>query len=523
VAARRVADEIELPLMGGESSGQPVRSVSVVFCGEAVPSSLLWRTSGAAALAPRARFTHLEASGSNAPSQSTHCVLRTDLPLPFPEPAWELARTMTRADQKPHPKSKREVAGRERPEWGFAPRLSVSTARPPRVYPLDEQSVFHARCMGALVGTRARFRLIDLFAGAGGMTLGFTKAFGHAFQPVWANDFSRDACRTYAANFGGHCHEGNIVDLLEDPEVTIPRADVVIGGPPCQGFSLLNKNREGDSRKELWRPYLEVVRRSRASVFVMENVPQLLGSEEHAAILSEAKALGFQLAWTKLLAADYGVPQRRTRAFIIGCRFADPSESVFPPRPSHYEAEGSRDALRLGAPKGASDARPWRTVRDAIADLGRPVGTEVRDESGPHDLHFGRKPTAQSLERYKAIPEEGMNRFDLQQRRPDITPGCWIRKTSGGTDLFGRLWWDRPAFTLRTEFFKPEKGRYLHPRQHRPITHREAARLQTFPDTFEFKGTKIEIARQIGNAVPPLLASRIADSVYALLLARKKT
>jgi DNA (cytosine-5)-methyltransferase 1 len=113
-----------------------------------------------------------------------------------------------------------------------------------------------------------------------------------------------------------------------------------------------------------------------------------------------------------------------------------------------------------------------------------------------------------------------MNRFDLQKRALHLTPPCWIRKTSGGTDLFGRLWWDRPACTMRTEFFKPEKGRYLHPSQHRPITHREAARFQSFPDDFKFCGTKIDIARQIGNAVPPLLAARLADCVAELLKRR---
>jgi DNA (cytosine-5)-methyltransferase 1 len=105
----------------------------------------------------------------------------------------------------------------------------------------------------------------------------------------------------------------------------------------------------------------------------------------------------------------------------------------------------------------------------------------------------------------------------LQKRAPELTPKCWIRKKSGGTDLFGRLWWDKPAVTMRTEFYKPEKGRYLHPEQNRPITHREAARFQSFPDTFIFSGSKIEIAKQIGNAVPPLLAARIADIVYVLL------
>ena len=122
-----------------------------------------------------------------------------------------------------------------------------------------------------------------------------------------------------------------------------------------------------------------------------------------------------------------------------------------------------------------------------------------------------------SMMRYRAIPKEGMNRIDLQKAAPEITPDCWINKKSGGTDLFGRLWWDRPAVTMRTEFFKPEKGRYLHPEQHRPITHREAARFQSFPDDFIFSGSKIEIAKQIGNAVPPLLAARIADAVRLML------
>jgi DNA (cytosine-5)-methyltransferase 1 len=117
----------------------------------------------------------------------------------------------------------------------------------------------------------------------------------------------------------------------------------------------------------------------------------------------------------------------------------------------------------------------------------------------------------------------GGNRFDLQKNAPHITPGCWIRKTSGGTDLFGRLWWDRPSVTIRTEFYKPEKGRYLHPEQHRPITHREAARIQTFPDDFLFSGTKIQIAKQIGNAVPPILAYHLAYEVALSLRGQRST
>jgi DNA (cytosine-5)-methyltransferase 1 len=168
-----------------------------------------------------------------------------------------------------------------------------------------------------------------------------------------------------------------------------------------------------------------------------------------------------------------------------------------------------------------SKSKPWITVRDAISDLPPPKGVEIRDaEHPPLDLHFGRTPTATSMARYKAIPKEGMNRFDLQRKAPHLTPDCWINKPSGSTDIFGRLWWDRPAVTMRTEFFKPEKGRYLHPQQHRPITHREAARFQSFPDDFAFCGTKIEIAKQIGNAVPPLLAAAVANCVFEIFSAK---
>jgi DNA (cytosine-5)-methyltransferase 1 len=292
----------------------------------------------------------------------------------------------------------------------------------------------------------------------------------------------------------------------------------VIGGPPCQGFSLLNKNRDNDPRKQLWRPFLDVVERSGASIFVMENVPQLLGTLENREIVEAAKLLGFYVTQDKLVAADYGVPQTRTRAFIVGCKFIDPS-MLFPPRKTHYNPNGGSKQVSttINKTEYLHSPSPWKTVRDAIIDLPPPCGTEIQDIAPPLDLHFGRNPTALSLRRYKLIPLEGMNRFDLQRIAPELTPKCWIQKTSGGTDLFGRLWWNKPSVTIRTEFFKPEKGRYLHPEQHRPITHREAARFQSFPDSFRFSGSKTEIAKQIGNAVPPLLASRVADVVRLLL------
>jgi DNA (cytosine-5)-methyltransferase 1 len=359
-----------------------------------------------------------------------------------------------------------------------------------------------------------KLKIIDLFAGAGGFTLGFRQVKNTSGKPVfdtvWANDFNKDAAKTYNANFGEHCVYGDIVDILNNPRVRIPRADVVIGGPPCQGFSLLNRNRELDPRKAFWLPFMDIVQRSQASVFVMENVPELLTSDEFTEIERVANSRGFTIRAAKLIAANYGVPQLRTRAFIMGSRLADP-ENVFPPLRTHRDP---RNTKKTDDSLYKHNAGPWRTVRDAVADLPFPEGTDIRGESGAEALHFGRNPTQLSIDRYHAIPEEGMNRFDLQRVAPELTPDCWINKKSGGTDLFGRLWWDRPSVTIRTEFFKPEKGRYLHPQQHRPITHREAARFQEFPDDFIFKGSKVEVARQIGNAVAVGMARQIANVVY---------
>jgi DNA (cytosine-5)-methyltransferase 1 len=152
----------------------------------------------------------------------------------------------------------------------------------------------------------------------------------------------------------------------------------------------------------------------------------------------------------------------------------------------------------------------WLTVRQAIGDLPLvPTG---------HSLHIGRNPTAKSVQRYQHIPPGG-NRWDLPL---DLMPECWKKKTKGGTDLFGRLLWDEPSVTIRTEFFKPEKGRYLHPEANRPITHREAARLQCFPDDFIFTGSKIAIAKQIGNAVPVRFAYEIAQAVCRMIHAEQE-
>lgn len=345
------------------------------------------------------------------------------------------------------------------------------------------------------------WKLIDLFCGAGGMSLGFAdERFCGGFEPVLALDNDSAAIATHKANFTGEAICCNIEDWLED--ATVPAADVVIGGPPCQGFSLLNKKRTGDARRALWEPYLDIVVRSGARIFIMENVAELLRSPELTEIRARATKEGFRTEAAVLNTADYGAPQTRRRTIVIGWK-PGAWTPQFPPLKTHAE------------PGTESNLPRWRTVRDVISDLPVPVTLDIAGPA-PLDLHFKRSPTPVSIKRYKAVPPGG-NRFDLQRNAPAITPACWVRKTSGGTDLFGRLWWDRPSVTIRTEFYKPEKGRYLHPDQHRPITHREAARLMGFPDDFRFCGTKVQIARQIGNAVPPPFAGALGRIVADML------
>ena len=346
------------------------------------------------------------------------------------------------------------------------------------------------------------YTTIDLFAGAGGLTLGYWLAHDSAgarhFDPIFAVEHDQAAAATYKTNFAAHVHDGDIEFM--DP-ASYPDADVIVGGPPCQGFSPLGRDRDPDSRAALnglWEHFLAAVLHVRPRAFVIENVPEFQRSGQFNELLhrmtTDPFLSQFGYAHGVLNAADYGVPQTRRRGIFMA---AHERAVPWPPPPTHGEAPMFE--------------QPYLTVRDVISNLPAEPTTDqpTTAHDGSQDLHIRRNPRAISLQRYRAIPPGG-NRFDLQRNRPDITPHCWLNKPTGTTDVMGRMWWDRPAPTIRTEFFKPEKGRYLHPEYHRPITHREAARLQSFPDTFVFEGTKIEIARQIGNAVPPVLAREIA-------------
>jgi DNA (cytosine-5)-methyltransferase 1 len=380
------------------------------------------------------------------------------------------------------------------------------------------------------VDTVSHLTFVDLFAGCGGMTRGFEDS--GAFRPVFAVEFDRDAAATYGANFGAHVACGRIEDVA-----SFPRADVVIGGPPCQGFSPLNRAAVGFERRGLWRQYLRALEAVEPRAFVMENVPELLRSAEYVEFRRRAEALGFVVEGAILNAADFGVPQRRRRAIVIGVRRgalpdAGPASAAIPwPAPTHAEPSQTNPSqpnpMSFVAHRATKDMdpltessrlAPWVTFREAVEGL--PLQPDGRR------WHRPRKPRPESVRRYKAVPRDGGDRFAMQRNLDraglgDLVPRCWREKPTGTTDVFGRLWWDRPALTIRTEFYKPEKGRYLHPSAHRPITVREAARLMSFPDDFVLPEDQAmsSVARQVGNAVPPLLARRIAGSLAVALAA----
>lgn len=325
------------------------------------------------------------------------------------------------------------------------------------------------------------FVYIDLFAGAGGLSLGLHRAGGDA---VLAAELDRECLETYRLNFpDAEVVAGDVRDL----DWSNLSADVVVGGPPCQGFSSLGRRRADDPRNDLTLEMLRCAEAVRPRAIVIENVPKFLKSGQFDQIKSRLRELGYAVRAGVVNCVDFGVPQRRTRALLVAAERGLP----FPwPRSTH----GGKGQPRL------------RTVADAFSRL--PI--EPHGRNG----HDGKHMSDTYLERFRSIGEGGSRR----QLPPDLVLPCW-REAQGHNDVLGRLQWHKPATTVRTEFFRPEKGRFLHPVADRPITAREAARLQSFPDAFVFppSHTLYSLGRQIGNAVPPLLGEAIGHALCETL------
>lgn len=345
---------------------------------------------------------------------------------------------------------------------------------------------------GPRSSSRGKIRVLDLFSGAGGLSAGFAKA-SPRYTTVRAVEFDDAAAASYAVNHGRSIvYAGPIQEWLQHEDA--PTADLIIGGPPCQGFSSLGTQDANDERNRLWEYYAHTIAKAQPKLFVLENVPAFLTSVQYGRF-SELCSTGGELSdyafqADVLNAADYGAPQVRKRVILIG----------------HH-----RDLEFPGWPEPSYERERWRTVKDVLSGLPEAVSQQNLPDrsydfhgkllSGPYrtdELHVTRHYEDISLKRFACIGPGG-NRFQLPD---DLKPACWRKHTSGSGDVMGRLWWDRPSVTIRTEFFKPEKGRYLHPTEPRALTHQEAALIQGFHESYRWVGSKTSIARQIGNAVP---------------------
>lgn len=299
-------------------------------------------------------------------------------------------------------------------------------------------------------------KVVSLFCGAGGLDLGFVQA-GHKI--VWSNDIFADAVSTYRHNIGDHVVCGDIVGI---PSSDIPSCDIVVGGFPCQGFSVANTKRNvDDSRNVLYRELLRVIRDKRPAFFLAENVKGLLnfdGGRAFARILDDFSAVGYRVVHRLFNAADFGVPQRRERIIIVGTRNDVDFEFTFP------EPTYARD--------GRGGLRRWVGVADALSSLPDPD----RPNDVPNHVYS----------RYKL----NFNGYLGHRRLEPSLPAPTV--TARGDDRGGVV-------------ILP------HPDARRRMTGRELATVQGFPKDFRFKGSLSSVYRQIGNAVPPPLAKAIAE------------
>jgi DNA (cytosine-5)-methyltransferase 1 len=346
-----------------------------------------------------------------------------------------------------------------------------------------------------------RLKVIDVFAGCGGASRGFIDA---GFDIVAAVEIDPSAAESYRRNFPRvPLFEGDIgaVDLIvlgQMASIGSGDVDVVIGCPPCQGFSTHRLNESGarDPRNSLIETYARFILMVKPRAFVFENVPGLLriGQSEWQEFVRVLGEGGYQIASGLLDAANFGTPQRRRRWTAIG-HYGDTSVPL--PSPTH----------------GPSTSTPWLSVRDAFAGLSEiPSGAScVADRMHSSPVHCER-----ILSLIASVPRNGGSRSEIATEHQ---LKCHLAH-NGHKDVYGRLSWDKPSGTITGGCTQPSKGRFIHPEADRGLTLREAARLQGFEDSHLFAGTKQECALQIGNVVPPPLARCIAEEIKAALSGR---
>lgn len=347
------------------------------------------------------------------------------------------------------------------------------------------------------------FRVLDLFCGAGGLSWGLHK--NPNFETVVALDFDAQAAETFKKNMPDtEVVVGDITDeAVKKRIIELARknkVNVIAGGPPCQGYSMKGKKLGlKDPRNFLFREYLNLVEQLQPEVFIIENVKGLLTSTNgwfKDEIVSSIKQLGYEVRFDLLNAADFGVPQARERAIFI-CSKKQPIEL---PRPTVEKRTTVRDAISdLSYLNSGEGEFEQNYAIEPQSDYQR----MMRNNSKKLYNHKASNHKQIAIDKLKLIPPEQGKEF-----LPDDMVGNQKFKTT-----WGRLKWDEVSPTIDTRFDASSNGTNNHPYLHRAITAREAARIQSFDDDFIFYGSKVYIRRQIGNAVPPLLAKAIADKI----------
>lgn len=384
-----------------------------------------------------------------------------------------------------------------------------------------------------LPSAQTPLRAIDLFCGAGGLTQGLKMA---GYKVTLALDLDKDSCETYKTNHPEvHVEHGSIIDYepARIAELAGGQVDLVVGGPSCQGFSTAGRRngwvRPEDERNQLWEHMLAVVAELKPQAFLMENVPGMVyWKEGHfgAKILAAFEDLGYAVDKDILLAADFGVPQRRRRLFIVGLLGTERFEF---PETTHMGG-WRRDTLHLWEKRRVAGGKERHlTVWDAIADLppidtgpGLSEDTYLADRATPftrwirggettlHD-HEISVLSEHHLALIRHVPQGGTWRDIPPHLLPERFMGGMRRTDS--TNLIGRLDPRLPSYTINTQFGNVTTGCFTHPYEDRSLSVREGARLQTFFDSYKFVGTISSRCRQIGNAVPPLLGAVLASAI----------
>lgn len=369
---------------------------------------------------------------------------------------------------------------------------------------------------------------IDLFSGCGGLTKGFSMV---GIRSIFASDIDENAAKTFCRNFPDTpflCKSITDIEKNEVDELLEGRVpDIIIGGPPCQGFSLANKRRnkiKDDPRNKLFYGFVKFINWYSPKAFVMENVKGLLSMQNGEVIktiveeFTNAGEYGYNVAYKVLVASDYGVPQNRERVILIGYR---KDLNIQPQHPEPYELdhlvtvdEAIGDLPQIGAGQGTEVQEYPQEPQNEYQRLMRANSTYVLN-------HVAMKHTPRLIARFEAI-KPGQDLLDVWETHGALKRGAPSEKSTikfhqNNQRLFG----DRPAPTIAASF----QSNFIHPHLNRNFTAREGARLQSFPDDFVFEGMRTKMSwekglsqyQQIGNAVPVLLAKAIAESIVKQL------